>query len=204
MHRLLLQAALIPVLVSLLGLHSRRRGKGKRSGGEGGQKSKGEYAKKELDKGDLDESGDPADDTPQSPPKKPKKPKPQFKADKGAREHAWNDHKPGSAYDRDGKHGNIWHDDMTEERLNEMIDYVQNPDPGRVQVNPRNPTDPRAGHYYDYNTHDESNPTGRMGQTGIRIVVDGDGNMLTAMPYPHKDPDNPHGTPNTPNGGRRR
>ena len=201
MNRLLFSALVLPLLLSLLGLHGRTSKRPRTRGSQGSNRRDSEKAEELLDQGDTNPA-----DPPRDPPskKKPKKPKPQFKASNDALAHAWNDHKPGSQYDKDGKHGNIWHDDMTEKRLNEMIAYTQNPDPGRVQVTPRNPSDPRGGHYYDYNTHDESNPTGRKGQTGIRVPVDGDGEMLTAMPYPHKDPDNPHGDPNDSNGRRRR
>jgi len=117
---------------------------------------------------------------------KPNKPKPKFKADKKAVDHAWDDHKPGSQYDKDGKDQNIWHDTKTSrERLEKLLAEAQ--EQGKGVETPRNPTDPRAGKYIDYNTHDESNPTGRNGQTGIRIVVDGNGKMITAFPYPHVD-----------------
>jgi hypothetical protein len=51
---------------------------------------------------------------------------------------------------------------------------------------PRGPQDDRGGRYVDYDTYDESNPTGRNGQTGIRVVFDKDGNMITAYPWPHE------------------
>ncbi|MEU5873936.1 hypothetical protein AB0A73_20560 [Glycomyces sp. NPDC047369] len=184
MSRLILRAAAVYVLIALSGLHSRRK-KRNRTHHDGANLSQDQDKSREVvEEADVD----PADAPASPPPKQPKKPKPAFKASEKAVKHAWDDHKKGSQYDKDGKNENIWHDEkMTEQRLRDMIAVVQNPAPGQVQVNPRNPLDPRSGNYHDYNTHDSSNPTGRNGQTGIRVVVDGDGNMVTAFPWPHND-----------------
>jgi len=186
MSRLILRAAAVYVLVVLVGLHGRNKKKPRTK--HDGNSLSGDHQKSEevVKDADVDQADAPAAAPP--PPRKPKKPKPAFKASEKSIKHAWDDHKKGSQYDKDGKNENIWHDDkMTEQRLRDMIATVQNPGPGQVQVNPRNPTDPRGGNYHDYNTHDANNPTGRNGQTGIRVVVDGDGNMLTAFPWPHND-----------------
>jgi hypothetical protein len=174
-------ALMLGVLIALTGLHSKGKNKKRRKPPD---PPVGGAMKKNKEDAESSEYRPRTGTDPSKP--KPKKPKPRFKASKKAVDHAWDDHKPGSQYDKDGKDQNIWHDTkMSRERLEKLLAEAQ--EQGKGVETPRNPTDPRAGKYIDYNTHDENNPTGRNGQTGIRIVVDGDGNMVTAFPYPHVD-----------------
>ncbi|MFC4851874.1 polymorphic toxin-type HINT domain-containing protein [Actinophytocola glycyrrhizae] len=90
--------------------------------------------------------------------------------------HAWDQHSPEGAYAKAGKMENVFAAGINKGRFREMLDEaIEN----GTKV-PRSKSDPRGGHYIDYDFGDME--FGAMGQNGIRIVVDGMGNFVTAMP----------------------
>ncbi len=91
-------------------------------------------------------------------------------------DHAWKQHGHGVAYHEAGKMGNVFARGIDRDRLRGMVDEaIEN----GTEV-PRAKSDPRGGHYIDYDFGEVE--VGAMGQNGMRVVVDGAGNFVTAMP----------------------
>ncbi|MGW6804285.1 polymorphic toxin-type HINT domain-containing protein [Streptomyces sp. NPDC055039] len=91
-------------------------------------------------------------------------------------DHAWDQHAYGGAYHQSGKMENVFSDGIDKPRFRGMVDEaIKN----GTEV-PRAKSDPRGGHYIDYDFGDAE--VGSMGQNGMRVVVDGGGNFVTAMP----------------------
>ncbi|GGM24770.1 hypothetical protein GCM10010129_81580 [Streptomyces fumigatiscleroticus] len=94
----------------------------------------------------------------------------------GAIDHAWSQHGWGGAYHEAGDMGNVFSKDINGGQFRKMVnEAIQN----GTKV-PRSSSDLREGYYIDHDFGDME--VGHDGQNGMRVVVDGSGNFITAMP----------------------
>ena len=95
-------------------------------------------------------------------------------------DHAWDQHAFGGKYHQERKTQNVFASGIDRIKLRSLIDEAI----AKGKAVSRNSNDDRTGHYIDYNFFDDDPDlvVGLNGQTVMRIVVDGNGTFLTAMP----------------------
>ena len=90
--------------------------------------------------------------------------------------HAWDQHSFGGSYHQAGKTQNVFDSGITKGKLRELIDDAI----ANGKAIPRARDDDRSGYYIEHFW--DGVDVGLNGQNGVRIVVDGSGNFVTAMP----------------------